>query len=231
MKLTRLLLTAAAVALFLAANASADCPSGCVNVGPGVQQCSTAPTLSVTLNDPNYDCRGSAGYTFPSGTFFAKLDQLFGLHGSVGFAFDEDFVVTGAPHISTVYAIPQLYVSGQGGHDPGVSVTTTASFHVGSNTSTWVVHWPETYAFRDTALSLPVITIPAGGTFRVGYSLSTSADRPNGSGSQGAADVQGFLTFQAGDILPEHVASCRGFSEGAVPTNCLTLGRLKSIYR
>jgi hypothetical protein len=231
MKSKRFFLTAAAGALFLAANASADCPPGCVNVGPGVQQCSTGPTLSVTTNDPNYDCRGSAGYSFPAGTFYAKLDQLFGLQGSVSFSFDEDFIVTGAPHISTVYAIPQLYVSGQGGHDPGVAVTTTASFHWGSNISTWVIHWPETYAIRDTALFLPTITIPAGGTFRIGYSLSTSADRPNGSGSQGSADVQGFLSFQAGDILPEHVASCRGFSEGPVPTNRLTLGRLKAIYR
>lgn len=220
-----LAVSAVALALFVA-NASAECPIGCTEFTQTLDgECSTRSFLgSSSYASP---CFGHAMYDVPTGTMFAKVIANFCQY-EAKVSFDEDFVAAG-PTGDAFTVQPRLHVTFDGGHGPAAAAMSIARLSYGPSSAQWTLYWPESGP-RDTTLTLPAFVVANGVTFRMSYSMESAGDGASG-GTYVSGGITGTLDFDMGPSPPGGITSCRGYTQGAVPAERSTWGRIKSTFR
>jgi hypothetical protein len=224
--------------LVIPVRAWSDCPAACaifveccdsdLNPLPPHNFCSTAASFDQSASsDPNNfwssgPCSAHMAYDVPSGTLYAELGASF--QGcSSAMSLDEDFTVNGQPSGTPVDLTAQLVVT-RTMQIQGVSnFDLTARLSHGSDVASW--HVDTNAALTppfSTTLSLPLHVV-AGTPFRINYFLQSTPEEAH-------ASLLGSFMFTD---LPAgaSISSCRGYSQGAVPTQPSSWGRIKAVYR
>ena len=205
-----------------AARVSAEsCPESCV-----LTYCSTAAQRETTVAGSTLFGSPGAGfgsYDLVSGLAAARFSAATEGGAPAGSAKAVDrFTLVGPPSSSPVtftarffvsgYANPRSYSGGTFQEDNNPPLKTTP-----------IYDYPYSYTYETLILTL---VRSVGEPFLLTYALSA-----NGSGSGAGAQANGTLTFA--DLPPGYgVTSCQGYAAGVVvPTQAVSWGRLKSLYR